>query len=233
MAPPAVHDALDHFEAVDGSLDGPLAPSHGDAVVHGVEVPPQAVGESLPRRNASERGSIEPGVEGLHIVRMDRSGEVMGQGRTRREKWIGGHDLHQQGCLLSCAQILENHHYYRTMRLVEEIALAHVQGKWERLLSRLAKIDLLILDDFATAPLTAVQGCDLLEVVDDRAQRRSTIIASQLPVAKWHELIGDPTVADAVLDRLVHGACRFELRGESQRKLRSTPPVAAGQEQEP
>ena len=119
------------------------------------------------------------------------------------------------------------------MRLVEEIALAHVQGKCERLLSRLAKIDLLILDDFATAPLTAVQGCDLLEVVDDRAQRRSTIIASQLPVAKWHELIGDPTVADAVLDRLVHGACRFELRGESQRNLRSAPPVAAGQEQEP
>ena len=133
----------------------------------------------------------------------------------------------------SAARLGHSVHYYRTVRLVEEIALAHVQGKWERLLFRLARVDLLILDDFGTAPLTAAQGRDLLEIVDDRVQRRSTVVASQLPVAKWHELIGDPTVADAVLDRLVHGAYRFELRGESQRKLRSTTSSAAGQEQQP
>ena len=122
----------------------------------------------------------------------------------------------------SAARLDHSVRYYKTTRLVEEMALAHAQGKWERLLARLARFELLILDDWGIAPLTAAQGRDLLEIVDDRVQRRATVVSSQLPVDKWHEHVADPTVADAILDRLVHGAYRFELKGESQRKLRST-----------
>jgi DNA replication protein DnaC len=122
----------------------------------------------------------------------------------------------------SAARLDHSVRYYKTTRLVEEMALARAQGKWERLLARLARFELLILDDWGIAPLTAAQGRDLLEIVDDRVQRRATVVSSQLPVDKWHEHVADPTVADAILDRLVHGAYRFELKGESQRKLRST-----------
>ena len=127
----------------------------------------------------------------------------------------------------SAARLDHGVRYYKTTRLVEEMALAHAQGKWERLLTRLARFELLILDDWGIAPLTAAQGRDLLEIIDDRVQRRTTVVSSQLPVDKWHELVADPTVADAILDRLVHGAYRFELTGESQRKLRSTAPERA------
>lgn len=129
----------------------------------------------------------------------------------------------------SAARLDHSVRYYRTMRLVEEMALARAQGKWERLLTRLSRTDVLVLDDYGISPLTAAQGRDLLEIVDDRVQRRTTIVSSQLPVDKWHEVVADPTVADAILDRLVHGAYRFELTGESQRKLRSAPARHGGQ----
>lgn len=111
--------------------------------------------------------------------------------------------------------------YYRAARLAEELTMARAQGTWERVLLRLSRIDVLVLDDFAMAPLGAAAARDLLEVVDDRAERRSTVVASQFPVDNWHEALGDPTVADAIMDRLVHGAHRLELRGESQRRVRA------------
>jgi DNA replication protein DnaC len=88
-----------------------------------------------------------------------------------------------------------------------------------RLLKSLSRVELLILDDWGLAPLTADQRRDLLEIVDDRHQRGSTIITSQVPVDHWHEVIADPTIADAVLDRLVHNAHRLVLRGDSMRKI--------------
>ena len=111
--------------------------------------------------------------------------------------------------------------YYRTARLMEELTLARAQGTWARVLGRLGRIEVLVLDEFAMTPLDAQQSRDLLEVIDDRSERRTTVVASQFPVEKWHEALGDPTVADAVMDRVVHGAYRFELRGESQRKVRA------------
>ena len=99
------------------------------------------------------------------------------------------------------------------------LALARGDGRYARLLKSLAGAELLILDDWGLAPLTPEQGRDLLEIVDDRHGRGSTIVTSQLPVDHWHEVIGNPTIADAILDRLVHNAHRLTLKGDSMRKI--------------
>jgi DNA replication protein DnaC len=109
--------------------------------------------------------------------------------------------------------------YRRVPRLFEELALAHADGTYTRLLGRLAKIDVLVLDDWGLAPLKDQERRDLLEILEDRHGLRSTIITSQLPVGKWHDHLGDPTIADAVLDRVVHNAHRIVLKGPSRRKI--------------
>ncbi|MGB8145967.1 MAG: ATP-binding protein, partial [Chromatiaceae bacterium] len=96
--------------------------------------------------------------------------------------------------------------------------IARADGRYPKVLAELAKTDLLVLDDWGLAPTTDEQRRDLLEIIDDRCERRSTLVTSQLPVAHWHEALGDPTLADAILDRLVHRAYKLELRGESLRK---------------
>lgn len=108
--------------------------------------------------------------------------------------------------------------YHRLPRLFEALALARGDGRYARLLKALGRVQLLILDDWGLAPLTGEQRRDLLEIMEDRHQRGSTIVTSQLPVDHWHQIIGDPTIADAVLDRLVHNAHRLVLKGESLRK---------------
>jgi DNA replication protein DnaC len=112
----------------------------------------------------------------------------------------------------------------RAAELFRELSVAHADGSFGRLLLRLSRIDILVLDDFAMAPLTDSERRDFLELCDDRYQRRSTILTSQVPLAHWHEQIGDPTLADSILDRLVHNAYRLELSGESMRKKRSRKP---------
>lgn len=114
--------------------------------------------------------------------------------------------------------------YHRVPRLLDALALARGDGRYTRLLKSLARVELLILDDWGLAPLTSQQGRDLLEIVDDRHGRASTIVTSQLPVDHWHEVIADPTIADAVLDRLVHTAHRIALDGDTLRK----PPEKSG-----
>ena len=106
----------------------------------------------------------------------------------------------------------------RTSELFRELAVAHADGSIGRLLLRLSRIDVLLLDDFAMAPLKDAERRDFLEICDDRYQRRSLILTSQMPVANWHQQIGDSTVAEGILDRIVHRAHRLELRGESMRK---------------
>ena len=119
--------------------------------------------------------------------------------------------------------------YLRLPRLIEELALARAEGTYAKRLAQLARIDLITLDDWGLIPLTAEARRDLLELLDDRHQRKSTPVTSQLPVEHWHDYLGDPTLADAILDRLVHGSYRLNLRGESMRKLkaRSLTPEAA------
>ena len=131
-------------------------------------------------------------------------------------------------CALAVSAIRAGHSalYLRTPRALTELATARLDGRLPRLLAAWARIDVLVLDDFALQPLGDTQAADLLEVVEDRAGVRSTIVTSQLPVALWHESLGEPTVADAICDRLLAAAHRIELSGASLR--RSEPRTAAG-----
>jgi len=112
----------------------------------------------------------------------------------------------------------------RIAELFRELAVARVDGSFGQFLTKLSRIDVLVLDDFAMAPLKEQERRDFLEICDDRYQRRSTILTSQVPVNHWHEQIGDPTLADSIMDRLVHNAYRIELDGESIRKVRGRKP---------
>jgi DNA replication protein DnaC len=113
--------------------------------------------------------------------------------------------------------------YLRAPRLLEELRVAHGDGSFGRRLAQLARIDLLAIDDFAIAPVTAPERNDLLELLDDRVGTRATLITSQLPVTSWHEWLNDPTLADAILDRIVHTAHKIALKGESMRKKQIKP----------
>lgn len=108
--------------------------------------------------------------------------------------------------------------YLRVPRLLTDLTIARGDGTWPKILAQLAKTDLVILDDWGLATLNAEQRRDLLDILDDRHGLRSTIVTSQLPVKQWHEIIGDPTLADAILDRLVHNAYTINLKGGSMRK---------------
>ncbi len=108
--------------------------------------------------------------------------------------------------------------YLRTTKLFEDMSLAKGDGRYLKLLTSFAKTDLLVLDDFGLIPLNREQRHDLLEILEDRHGLKSTLVTSQLPVKHWHEQIGDPTLADAILDRLIHSAHKIQLKGESMRK---------------
>lgn len=108
--------------------------------------------------------------------------------------------------------------YARTHRLLQELRVAHGEGTFSRRLAQLARVDVLLLDDFAGAPIDAGERTDLLELLDDRVGAKATIITSQLAVSKWHAWLDDPTIADAILDRIVHNSHRIELKGPSLRK---------------
>lgn len=134
-------------------------------------------------------------------------------GKTGTGKTYIACALAQQACRKGYRAI-----YRRAPRLFQELALARADGTYARLLSRLARTDVLIIDDWALSPLTTEQRNDLFEIIEDRYGGRSTIFASQLDAKRYHEYLGDPTVADAVCDRLIHNAHRVVLSGPSRRK---------------
>ena len=111
--------------------------------------------------------------------------------------------------------------YFRSARLFADLSIAHGDGRYLRLIKQLSKVDLLILDDWGLEKLNLVQRNDLLEIMEDRHGSKSTLIAGQIPVNQWHKAIGDATLADAILDRLVHNAHKINLKGESMRKAKS------------
>ena len=110
--------------------------------------------------------------------------------------------------------------YMRAAALFRDLTIARADGSLRSLLARLSRIDVLVIDDWAMAPLAESERRDFWEICEERYQARSTILTSQLPVTRWHEQIGDPTAADGILDRLVHNAHRIEMRGDSMRKKR-------------
>jgi DNA replication protein DnaC len=113
-------------------------------------------------------------------------------------------------------------HYARVPRLFADLDLAHGDGRFARLFRMLVKVDLLVLDDWGPDRLSPSQRRDLMEIVEDRHGRGSMLITSQLPVASWHDVIGEPTLGDAILDRIVHNAYRLELDGPSMRKIKAS-----------
>lgn len=122
-------------------------------------------------------------------------------------------------CALAQAAIRRGHTalYMRAPRMLDELSVARVDGRLPRILSAWARVDVLVIDDLGLQPLANQQAADLLEVIEDRHQRRATIVTSQLPVKQWHEALGEPTIADAILDRLLSNCHRFELSGQSLR----------------
>lgn len=112
--------------------------------------------------------------------------------------------------------------YARAQALFRDLALARADGSLRHLLAKLGRIDVMVIDDWAMAPLSESERRDFWEICEDRYQRRSTLLTSQLPISRWHEQIGDPTLADGILDRLVHNAHRIEMKGDSMRKRTKT-----------
>ena len=108
--------------------------------------------------------------------------------------------------------------YFNMQKLLMRLKVSRLEGSIIKLFDKLAKTDLLILDDFGLTPLQGQQQMDFMEIIEDRHAKKATIIASQLPVAKWFDIIGEETIADAILDRIVHTSHRFELTGDTLRK---------------
>lgn len=140
----------------------------------------------------------------------------IGKGRTGCGKTYLGCALATQACRHGLSV-----RYYRSSRLLEALSIAHCDGRFSKLVQQLAKTDLLVLDDWGLEKLTLGQRNDLLEIMEDRHGISSTLITSQVPINHWHKAIGDATLADAILDRLLHNSHKIKLRGESMRKTKS------------
>jgi len=119
--------------------------------------------------------------------------------------------------------------YTRAPQLFRDLQAARAEGSLSRLLAKLARIDALVVDDFALAPMSELERRDFLDICDDRYRLRSTVLTSQLPTDRWHGPVGDPTVADSILDRMVHNAHSLELRGQSLRKVHGRAELAAAE----
>ncbi len=146
---------------------------------------------------------------------------ILIHGATGCGKTFLGCALAHQACRQGLSAL-----YLRAPRLFEELGLCHADGSFRKRLAAIAKVDLVVIDDFAIAPIGARERTDLLELLDDRVGTRSTLITSQLPLEHWHEYIGDPTLADAILDRLIHSAHKIHLEGESMRKRAANTKIA-------
>lgn len=165
--------------------------------------------------------SPQRGLDKMHILRLadmsfvKRKENVLVTGATGSGKSFIASALGNQACMQGIRT-----QYYNTTKLFSKLKMMKADGSYLREIARIEKQDLLILDDFGIQQLDQMARMALLEIIEDRHGRASTIVVSQLPVTKWFETIGDSTIADAILDRMVHTAHRIELKGESMRKKR-------------
>jgi DNA replication protein DnaC len=172
-----------------------------EASVEGIDYPVRRELDRAAVRQLSSCAWVE-----LHQV-------VLITGATGTGKTYVSCALAQQACRKGYRAV-----YRRAPRLFDELRLARADGSYPRVLSRLARVDVLVIDDFAIAPVAETERRDLLEVLEDRYAMRATVISSQLPPERWHDYLADPTVADAICDRVLHGAHRIALKGPSRRK---------------
>jgi DNA replication protein DnaC len=172
-----------------------------DASIEGIDYPPRRELDKAIIRQLGSGKWIEE-----HQV-------VLVSGATGTGKTYVSCALAQQGCRKGYRAM-----YRRAPRFFDELRLARADGSYPRLLARIARVDVLVIDDFAIAPVADTERRDLLEVLEDRYGMRATVISSQLPPERWHDYLADPTVADAICDRLLHGAHRIALKGPSRRK---------------
>jgi DNA replication protein DnaC len=162
----------------------------------------------------SRRGLDRPQIASLGSCDWIRSGQnLLIHGATGCGKTYLACALANQACRQGLSAL-----YVRASRLFEELNLCHADGSFRKRLAAIAKVSLLVIDDFAISPIGARERTDLLELLDDRVGTRATLITSQLPIENWHDYIGDPTLADAILDRLVHSAHKIHIEGETMRK---------------
>jgi DNA replication protein DnaC len=192
----------------------------------------RALARRLLSAKLKERGVIED-IDYQHPRGLDRKlMRTLSSGEWVRQKqnlvFIGPTGIGKSwlGCALAQKACRDGYAvlHKRMNELFRELSIAHADGSIGQVLLKLSRVDVLLLDDFAMAPLKDSERRDFLEICDDRYQRRSMILTSQMPVAHWHEQIGDPTIADSILDRLVHNTHRIELHGESMRKKRPRMP---------
>ncbi|MCP4606014.1 MAG: ATP-binding protein [Proteobacteria bacterium] len=184
----------------------------------------------LSRAKLREQACVED-INYRHPRKLDRSVMqrlVAGKWMTEHENVIftgpTGVGKTWLACALTNKACREGHTalYVRVPRLLQDLYVAHADGTYPKVMDRLAKPDVMILDDFGLAPLSDTERRDFLEVIEDRQGRRSTIITSQLSVKHWHEMIGEPTIADAILDRLVSSSHRIDMNGKSLRQKRKS-----------
>ena len=155
-----------------------------------------------------------------HLVTALAQGDWIRQGRNVLITGATGCGKTWLGCALAQQAARQGFGvlYTRATRLLQELQVAHGDGSFSRRLAQLARLDVLGLDDLAIAPITAPERQDLLELLDDRVGSRSTLITSQLPTSAWHQWLDEPTIADAIMDRLLHGSHTIALKGESLRR---------------
>jgi DNA replication protein DnaC len=212
-------DSLSHAEWLAMLLDRELALRHDrrlSARLRYAKLRHQAAPEDIDYR--AERGLDRRQINELLTGKwIDNFENLILEGPTGVGKsWLA--------CALGHKACRDNHSvlYVRAPKLFDELALSHGDGSFARRLKSLGAVDLLILDDWGLEPLDAQARHDLLEILEDRYGRRSTLVTSQLPVAEWHNLISHATYADAILDRLVHNAHRIDIKGDSMRRIKGT-----------